>query len=112
MKKYIEEITDDIRILPKKISKKIKLIIILLSFGGLIEMISIGLLIPIISYFLNEKISINFFGHNFDTSILIKPENITFFVLLIGFIYFFKSVYLTILEFNFQKFIKNIAFCR
>jgi ABC-type multidrug transport system fused ATPase/permease subunit len=96
-------------ILPAQYSRKLYLIFFGLAIAGVLETIGIALVIPIIFEILNENSSyfikeylLNFFPYQ-------KLVIIKFFFLCILFLYIFKSIYLTKLEYTIQRFVQSVV---
>lgn len=108
MKNYIILLKETYKILPKKSRKKIFLIFIALAFSGLLEALSLGLLVPLISEILGTSKDFFSLKSFLGVNILSKQSIITYIITLILFVYFIKAVYLTFLEFYLQKFLINV----
>jgi ABC-type bacteriocin/lantibiotic exporter with double-glycine peptidase domain len=72
----------------KDYKKKVYLLFFLIATGSLLELVSIGILIPVMSYFLGDKF-FNFENFNF----LKKEEYIYFLLFFILFIFIFKIIF-------------------
>ena len=108
MKNYFILLKKIFEIIPENHSKNLKLIFFALSIAGILEAISIGLLIPLITELINDNSQYmikEFFYSFFDLDKIgtIKVLSISIFCL-----YLFKSIYLTKLEFVIQKFTQSI----
>ena len=68
MKNYLAELKTVFRILPNKLNKRIKLLLIMLSIGGFLETLGIGLFIPIIAIIMEKKINFPFINSFYDLS--------------------------------------------
>ena len=108
MQYYIKLLREIFGILPLRSRGKIKLIFFGLSVAGILETLSIGLIIPLISEILDTSIDMfsikNLLG--FDT--YDKQSIIKYLTILIVFVYLVKAVYLSILEFYIQKFSQDV----
>lgn len=86
------------------------IILILIIFSMLLEMLSIGLVIPAIQFFVNpEELNNNFKFLNFFFNFNLSYEYLVFWGLLIIFVIFiFKSIYLIFFSWFLTKFISNL----
>ena len=103
---YFHEVKKILNLLDKNSLKELKLLFFLLFIGGFIESLSIGILIPFITFILEGKESIEIFG--IDQNIL-NTENIYLFAIFAIIVFLFKSIYLTKLEFKSHKILKFIS---
>ncbi len=108
MKKYLEEFQTILNILPQKLKRRMRLMMIMLSFSGFLESLSVGLFIPLIAIFLEKKTNYPLFNKFYDTSQIDTNDLLFLVISLILIVYLFKSIYLTFLEFGIQKLINNI----
>lgn len=95
-------------------SQKLKIIVltIFLFFGMILEVLSLGILIPIITLLLSsdENLSnIPFLDNLFGLFPFIKENTVLFFSALILIVFSFKSIYLIYLNFRKNRFISNIV---
>jgi len=104
MKNYLAELKTVFRILPNKLNKRIKLLLIMLSIGGFLETLGIGLFIPIIAIIMEKKINFPFINSFYDLSNIEINEALFVMGVTIFLVYFIKSIFLTYLEFGIQKF--------
>lgn len=94
-------------------SQKLKTIVltIFLFFGMILEVLSLGILIPIITLLLSEDnlINIPLIKNLFEFSPFIKENTVLFFSVLILIVFSFKSGYLIYLNYRKNRFISNIV---
>tara|TARA_A100001015_G_scaffold67609_1_gene74884 strand:- start:3726 stop:5441 length:1716 start_codon:yes stop_codon:yes gene_type:complete len=94
-------------------SQKLKTIVltIFLFFGMILEVLSLGILIPIITLLLSEDnlINIPLIKILFEFSPFIKENTVLFFSVIILIVFSFKSVYLIYLNYRKNRFISNIV---
>ena len=89
--------------------KKFNKIFFILSIGGILEAMSIALLIPLITLFLNDDLNkIPFISKYFELANYNYQELIKIILTFIFFLYLFKSVYLSFSEYYIQKFSQQI----
>ena len=103
---YFHEVKKILNLLDKNNLKELKLLFFLLFIGGFIESLSIGILIPFITFILEANESIEIFG--IDQNIL-NSENIYLFAIFAVIVFLCKSIYLTKLEFKSHKILKFIS---
>lgn len=103
------------KILDRKQKFSFFILLLLIFFSLFIEMIGIGLIVSLISIFLDENFIANFKSQNFYLLNFLfnfqEQTIIKIFLFLMIFIYFFKAIYLTLLNYFVYKFthkIKNI----
>ena len=108
MKKYIQNIKKILSLLPKKTSKKLYFIFFLLSVGGLLESLSIGIFLPLITLALEGKANFYFLENFYDFQKFESDKVIKYLLILIFFVYLLKSTFLTFLDIKIQKFIQRI----
>ena len=108
MKKYLAELKTVSSILPKKIKKKMRVMLLMLSISGFLESLTIGLFIPLIAIFLEKKTSYTFLNKFYDYSKFDTENLIIIIICLILSVYLLKSIFLTFLEFGMQKLINSI----
>ena len=108
MKKFLAELKTILSILPKKMKKKMRVMLLMLSISGFLESLTIGLFIPLIAIFLEEKTSYTFLNKFYDYSKFDTENLITIIISLILSVYLLKSIFLTFLEFGMQKLINSI----
>ena len=95
-------------------SQKLKTIVltVFLFFGMILEVLSLGILIPIITLLLSsdENLSnIPFMDNLFRLFPFIKENTVLFFSALILIVFSFKSIYLIYLNYRKNRFISNIV---
>ena len=89
--------------LTKDYKKKVIFFLFLITIGSALELLSLGILLPLISYFSGDKF---FFIENFFS---FKTEEYIYFLLFIVFIiYFFKIIFFIYLNFYKNKFFANL----
>lgn len=103
---YLKEVKKIFNLIDKKSLKELKLLFFLLFIGGFVESLSIGILIPFITFMLKTEESIRIFG--IDQNILTN-ENIFLFAIFTVLVFLFKSIYLTKLEFKSHKILKFVS---
>ena len=84
--------------------KKILLIFFLILFGSFLELLSLGSLVPLVSFFINDR--------SFDIEFLKKYEGDNFIIYIIFFIFFiflFKAIYFSFLNIYKNSFLSKIA---
>lgn len=108
MKTYIQNIKKILSLLPKKTSKKLYFIFFLLSVGGLLESLSIGIFLPLITLALEGKANFYFLENFYDFQKFESDKVIKYLLILIFFVYLLKSMFLTFLDIKIQKFIQRI----
>ena len=95
-------------------SQKLKTIVltIFLFFGMILEVLSLGILIPIITLLLSSEenlMNIPFMDNLYKLFPFIKENTVLFFSALILIVFSFKSIYLIYLNFRKNRFISNIV---
>ena len=88
-----------LQFLPKDYKKKAFIFIIFLTIATFLETLSIGMIFPLIELIINGDLSENIFGLGFK-KIFNFEENVSFIkylILIIIFLYFFKTIYLLFL---------------
>ena len=76
----------------------------MLSIGGFLETLGIGLFIPVIAIIMEKKINFPFINSFYDLSNIEINEALFVMGVTIFLVYFIKSIFLTYLEFGIQKF--------
>ena len=104
MNKYIYDVKNIFSILPKNLKKKFNLIFFLLSIGGLLETLGIGILIPLINIIISDNTKIPILGNIINFDDFSKIQLIIILGVIIFSLYFVKAIYLSFLEFFIQKF--------
>ena len=107
MFKYIDLLKEIFEVISLKRRKKLILIFFLLAVSGFLETLGIGLIIPLISEILNSSTDIFSIKNFFYFKGLTQQNLIINLIILIFFVYLFKGLYLTYLEFYIQKFSQN-----
>ena len=105
---YINLIKELFKVLPKKKKKNLNLIFFSLALAGFLETVGIGLIIPLISEILGTSIDIFSIKGIFNFDGIDKKTIIINLTIIIIFVYLFKGIYLTFLEFYIQKFTQRI----
>jgi len=105
--KYIDLLKEIFEVISLKRRKKLILIFFLLAASGFLETLGIGLIIPLISEILNSSTDIFSIKNFFYFKGLTQQNLIINLIILIFFVYLFKGLYLTYLEFYIQKFSQN-----
>ena len=96
-------------ILDKKHSRVFNFFYILFFFNMIVELIGIGLIVPFLQLVINENFLSNFFLNDYFQKYNLSKENVLLiFILLILFIYSFKTLFLIYIAKKETKFIKNI----
>ena len=99
-----------LQFLPKDYKKKAFIFIIFLTIATFLETLSIGMIFPLIELIINGDLSENIFGLGFK-KIFNFEENVSFIkylILIIIFLYFFKTIYLLFFNYWQLKFSQNI----
>ena len=82
-------------ILDKKHSREFNFFYILFFFNMIVELIGIGLIVPFLQLVINENFLSNFFLNDYFQKYNLSKENVLLlFILLILFIYSFKTLFL------------------
>ena len=105
---FINLIKELFAVLPEKKKKNLNLIFLSLALAGFLETIGIGLIVPLISEILGTSIDIFSIKGIFNFDGIDKKTIIINLTIIIIFVYLFKGIYLTFLEFYIQKFIQRI----
>ena len=105
---YINLLKEIFKILSLKRRKKLVLIFFALAISGTLETLGIGLIIPLISNILDTSTNIFSMKGLFHFEGLNRHNIIVNLTILIFFVYLFKGLYLTYLEFYIQKFVQHI----
>ena len=108
MFRYIDLLKEIFKVLTLKRRKNLTLIFFLLAVSGFLETLGIGLIIPLISEILNSSTDIFSIKKLFYFKDLNRQSIIINLTILIFFVYLFKGLYLTYLEFFIQKFSQSI----
>ena len=104
--RYLKKIRN---IIPYNLSKKFNKIFFILSIGGVFEAMSIALLIPLITLFLNGDVDkIPLISIYVDLKKYEYQELIKIFLTIIFFLYLSKSLYLSFSEYYIQKFSQQV----
>tara|TARA_B110000238_G_scaffold136414_1_gene147004 strand:- start:1464 stop:3209 length:1746 start_codon:yes stop_codon:yes gene_type:complete len=106
--RYIDLLKEIFKVLTLKRRKNLTLIFFLLAVSGFLETLGIGLIIPLISEILNSSTDIFSIKKLFYFKDLNRQSIIINLTILIFFVYLFKGLYLTYLEFFIQKFSQSI----
>tara|TARA_A100000164_G_C21939685_1_gene789969 strand:- start:3074 stop:4765 length:1692 start_codon:yes stop_codon:yes gene_type:complete len=99
-----------LQFLPKEYKNKAFIFIIFLTIATFLETLSIGVIFPLIELIINGDFSDNIFGLGFK-KIFNFEENVSFIkylILIIIFLYFFKTIYLLFFNYWQLKFSQNI----
>ena len=105
---FINLIKELFAVLPEKKKKNLNLIFLSLALAGFLETIGIGLIVPLISEILGTSIDIFSIKGIFNFDGIDKKTIIINLTIIIIFVYLFKGIYLTFLEFYIQKFTQRI----
>ena len=105
---FINLIKELFAVLPEKKKKNLNLIFLSLALAGFLETIGIGLIVPLISEILGTSIDIFSIKGIFNFDGIDKKTIIINLTIIIIFVYLFKGIYLTFLEFYIQKFVQRI----
>ena len=103
MKKYLAELKTVLGIMPNKLFKRMRLLLIMLSFSGFLESLGIGLFIPVIAIVTEKKLNFPFLNDFTYLSKIGTNEALYLMASLIFLIYLIKSIFLSFLEFEIQK---------
>ena len=105
---FINLIKELFKVLPEKKKKNLNLIFFSLALAGFLETVGIGLIVPLISEILGTSIDMFSIKGIFNFDGIDKKTIIINLTIIIIFVYLFKGIYLTFLEFYIQKFIQRI----
>ena len=108
IKPYLTEIKIVFSILSKKIKKRMRLMLVMLSISGFLESLTIGLFIPLIGIILEKKTNYPILNNFYDYSEIEINDLLIIIVSIILVVYLIKSIFLTFLEFGIQKMINTI----
>ena len=108
IKPYLTEVKTVFGILSKKIKKRMRLMLVMLSISGFLESLTIGLFIPLIGIILEKKTNYPFLNNFYDYSEIEINDLLIIIVCIILVVYLIKSIFLTFLEFGIQKMINTI----
>ena len=108
IKPYLTEVKIVFGILSKKIKKRMRLMLVMLSISGFLESLTIGLFIPLIGIILEKKTNYPFLNNFYDYSEIEINDLLIIIVCIILVVYLIKSIFLTFLEFGIQKMINTI----
>lgn len=99
------------KLFEKKDKKKVLFLFILMGFASILELLSLGMILPISTLFISPDVEnnqfINFVLENFS---LPKESLIYFFIFIFSFIYLFKIIFLVFISWYEQKFLNNFKF--
>ena len=108
MKNYLKELKTIFSILPNRLFKRMRLLLLMLSVSGFLESLGIGLFIPVIAIITEKKDSLPFLNDFYDFSKIELNDVLLLMMCLILLVYLIKSVFLTYLEFGMQKLVNDI----
>ena len=108
IKPYLTEVKIVFGILSKKIKKRMRLMLVMLSISGFLESLTIGLFIPLIGIILEKKTNYPFLNNFYDYSEIEINDLLIIIVCIILVVYLIKFIFLTFLEFGIQKMINTI----
>ena len=108
IKPYLTEVKIVFGILSKKIKKRMRLMLVMLSISGFLESLTIGLFIPLIGIILEKKTNYPVLNNFYDYSEIEINDLLIIIVCIILVVYLIKSIFLTFLEFGIQKMINTI----
>ena len=103
MKNYFKELKTIFSILPHKSLKRMKLLLLMLSFSGFLESLGIGLFIPVIAIITERNVNFPFLNNFYDLSKFEINDLLLIMACLIFLVYLIKSIFLSYLEFGIQK---------
>ena len=103
MKNYLTELKIIFSILPNKLLKRMRLLLLMLSFSGFLESLGIGLFIPVIAIITEKKVNFPFLNNFYDLSKIEINDVLILMIGLIFLVYLVKSIFLSYLEFGIQK---------
>ena len=99
------------KLFEKKDKKKVLFLFILMGFASILELLSLGMILPISTLFISPGVEnnqfINFVLKNFSLS---RESLIYFLIFIFSFIYFFKIIFLVFISWYEQKFLNNFKF--
>jgi ATP-binding cassette, subfamily B, bacterial PglK len=103
MKNYLTELKIIFNILPNKLFKRMRFLLLMLSFSGFLESLGIGLFIPVIAIITEKNFNFPFLNDFTYLSKLGTSEALYLMAILIFVTYLIKSIFLSFLEFEIQK---------
>ena len=103
MKNYFKELKTIFSILPNKSFKRMRLLLLMLSFSGFLESLGIGLFIPVIAIITERNVNFPFLNNFYDLSKFEINDLLLIMACLIFLVYLIKSIFLSYLEFGIQK---------
>lgn len=99
------------KLFEKKDKKKVLFLFILMGFASILELLSLGMILPISTLFISPGVEnnqfINFVLKNFSLS---RESLIYFLIFIFSFIYLFKIIFLVFISWYEQKFLNNFKF--
>lgn len=99
------------KLFEKKDKKKVLFLFILMGLASILELLSLGMILPISTLFISPGVEnnqfINFVLKNFSLS---RESLIYFLIFIFSFIYFFKIIFLVFISWYEQKFLNNFKF--
>tara|TARA_B110001452_G_scaffold153643_1_gene127853 strand:+ start:3744 stop:5477 length:1734 start_codon:yes stop_codon:yes gene_type:complete len=103
MKNYLTELKIIFNILPNKLFKRMRFLLLMLSFSGFLESLGIGLFIPVIAIITEKNFNFPFLNDFTYLSKFGTSEALYLMAILIFVTYLIKSIFLSFLEFEIQK---------